>query len=341
MKIITCASYHGTGSSAITDFFEEFSNCSSIGKYEMRFIHDPAGIRDLEYNLIENNNRFNTSNAIKDFKKFTHYINGNMVRKGYRNYMGKNFINLSDKYIDNITELVSNTYWYYDEYKRGELIRFLSAIFRRIYGLFNDITEKSVTKFLGEKSYYSAIDKDKFYKYTKEYITQILKCANTNNTEYVMVDQLLPPSNIQQYLPYFDYIKVFVVDRDPRDLFILSHRYWKTDIIPQKDVAEFCKWYEIIRRHRKREEINTKYSMFVQFEDLIYKYDEMRTKLIKFVGMDIKNHIKPKTKFDPAVSMNNTNLKLKYPEYKKEMAYIENNLKEYLYDFPSYKKNNN
>ena len=84
MRIITCASYYGTGSSAVTDLFSEFAGCSSTGDHEFRFIHDPDGIRDLEYNIIENNNRHNTSNAIKRFIKFAKQFDGGMLRKGYK-----------------------------------------------------------------------------------------------------------------------------------------------------------------------------------------------------------------------------------------------------------------
>ena len=40
MKIITCASYYNTGSSAITDFFSEFDNIKSLGETEFRFLQD-------------------------------------------------------------------------------------------------------------------------------------------------------------------------------------------------------------------------------------------------------------------------------------------------------------
>ena len=50
MKVISCASYHGTGSSAITDFLGEFDNVCSMTNYEFRFVQDPDGISDLEYN---------------------------------------------------------------------------------------------------------------------------------------------------------------------------------------------------------------------------------------------------------------------------------------------------
>ena len=54
MKVISCASYHGTGSSAITDFLGEFDNvCFNDKIMNFGFVQDPDGISDLEYNLVE------------------------------------------------------------------------------------------------------------------------------------------------------------------------------------------------------------------------------------------------------------------------------------------------
>lgn len=336
MKVITCASYHGTGSSAITNFFSEFSNCTSIGEFEVRFIHDPDGIRDLEYNLIENNNRLNTGYAIKRYIKNIKYLNGNFLKKRYRKYWGSRFLELSNNYISDITELISNSSWKYDEKDRGAIFDIFSTIYRKLFQLFNPEFEKSILDFFNEKSYYSAIDKEQFYFHTKKYINSVLSYLNKDNTEYLMMDQLVPPSNISQYLDYFYDIKIVVVDRDPRDLFILVTECWKSSIVPHKSVEDFCKWYEITRRHRKNEgNFNSDNVLFIQFEDLIYKYEETTKKLMNFVGIDPKDHTMPKSYLNPTVSIKNTNLKHKYPKYKMEIEYIENYLQEFLYNFPS------
>ena len=53
MKIITCAGYYRTGSSAITDIFSEFNNVKSLGNAEIGLLQDPYGISNLETNIIE------------------------------------------------------------------------------------------------------------------------------------------------------------------------------------------------------------------------------------------------------------------------------------------------
>lgn len=77
MRFISCASYYGSGSSAITDFVSEFDNVYSFTNEEFRFIQDPNGISDLEYNLVENFNRHNSGHALKRYKKLVDFYCGN------------------------------------------------------------------------------------------------------------------------------------------------------------------------------------------------------------------------------------------------------------------------
>ena len=192
----------------------------------------------------------------------------------------------------------------------------------------------SFLELLKEKAYFSAIDKETFYKYAREYIEKVVRELNPENKEFVMVDQLLPPSNIYQYLSYFDDIKVIVIDRDPRDLFINANEFYREKIIPYSDVEQYCKWYELVRRHRKTEVYDPEHVLFVQFEDMIYQYEKTMEQLVEFSGIRKDNWTSPRSHFDPSVSIKNTNLSAKFPKYKDDVAYIEQHLKEYLYDFP-------
>ena len=71
MRIITCISFHGTGSGAVDDFLKEFDNCPSAPtNIECRFLQDPDGVSDLEYNLVENPHRLNSRNGIRLQKNF-------------------------------------------------------------------------------------------------------------------------------------------------------------------------------------------------------------------------------------------------------------------------------
>ena len=92
-----------------------------------------------------------------------------------------------------------------------------------------------------------------------------------------MVDQIVPPTNLKRYLRYFNDIRVFVVDRDPRDILYLKNM-WQDGVIPN-NVEDFCKWFKYTRAHRKTESFDDKRVCFIQFEDMVYKYDETAKKL--------------------------------------------------------------
>ena len=150
----------------------------------------------------------------------------------------------------------------------------------------------------------------------------------------MMVDQLLPPMNLQRYLRYFDQnIQVVIVERDPRDLFVLSKYQWKDGIIP-KDVDLFCKWFEYTRSHRKHENLNTDQICFIHFEDLVYRYQETARALNDFLHLEEKYHSRAGELFNPEVSIHNTQAWKRYPQSMDEVSVIEARLAEYLYDFP-------
>lgn len=66
-RLISCASYYGSGSSAIIDLIGEYKHVKSLTNYEFRFIQDIDGLMDLEYHLVQNPNRHNSGHALKRF----------------------------------------------------------------------------------------------------------------------------------------------------------------------------------------------------------------------------------------------------------------------------------
>ena len=150
----------------------------------------------------------------------------------------------------------------------------------------------------------------------------------------VMVDQIVPPSNLNRYLRYFNDIQVVVVERDPRDIYLLAKYKWKDRVIPVDSPEVFCKWYEYTRSHRKTEHYNPEKVILVQFEDLIYHYDDTTKRIIDWLGLDESQHTRKFAGLNPANSIKNTQLWKQHPEYVKEADYIKEHLSEYIYDFP-------
>ncbi len=338
MRIITCASYFATGSSAVTDYCMEYKDVSSVGRYEYRFLQDPDGVSDLEYNIVENNHRHNTSNAIKRYLKFAKSLHSFGYGGGY-DVFGKEFDRLTREYIDEITELKVKTWWIRDRVDKGELFcyadRFYSLGMRLLHGGLHTEKKYSLLKNT-EDSYYSAIGEEEFLKATRKYVDRVISVINKEKTPFVMVDQMVPPTNTARFTRYFNDVKIVVVDRDPRDVYLSEIVRYHWGVVPTQTVEDYVKWFLITRKYSRPENEDKEKVLRIQFEDMIYRYGETTEKICAFIGLNPENHIAPRSKFDPARSIKNTNLKYVLTGYEKDIEYIEKHLKDYLYDFERY-----
>lgn len=335
MKVITCASFYGTGSSAITDMLSECKDVYSLGNYEYRFLQDPHGISDLEYNVVENNHRHNTSNAIKEYLKYIKTLNGMAYGNSYKIF-GNKLNEFTKDFVASITELGVNTWWHIDRVNRGPLFiivdRLYSIIKRIIHGEINSEVKYSLLQGR-EPAYYTSIDEEIFLKCVKKYTDNLFSCVNKEKKPYVLVDQLVPPSNTMRYTRYLNNIKVVVVDRDPRDIYILEKKVWKWGVIPCEDVRDYVEWFKITRKKATSIGDDPEKVLRIKFEDLIYKYDEERKKVLEFVGISLQSKFNQKSQFNPDISINNTAVYKDYPEEIENIKYIEHSLPEYLYNF--------
>ncbi|EKW98854.1 hypothetical protein [Ligilactobacillus saerimneri] len=335
MRFISCASYYGTGSSAITDFVSEFDDVFSFTNEEFRFIQDPDGISDLEFNLVECFNRHNSGHALKRYKRLVDFYSGNILGRKYSLFFGEKWQKYSYEYIDKLTDFTFPGWWQYDLYDRGQWFYFRKRILNKILHktIWKNKPELTLNTMKNEITYASHPSEEKFLMATRKYIESLFSSVIPDGYHTMMVDQLLPPMNLQRYLRYFnDNMQVVVVDRDPRDVFVLDKYVWKDGVIPN-DVETFCKWYRYTRSHRKTENMDTEQVKFIRFEDLVYRYDETTDLLIEWLNLDKAKHTQKRKIFNPDISRKNTKVWQKFPEAEKEVAYISERLTEYLYSY--------
>ena len=327
MRIVTCTGYFSTGSSAICDLLSEYEGFYYKNDYELRFIYDTDGLSDLEYHLVENHNRHNSGHALKRYKRLVDFYCGNRIAKKNEWYFNGKWKYLSYCYLDSLTEFSYKGAWLYDYLDRGLFFHYFNSLLRKT------IKRDFLTN---EETPCGYPSKNDFYEKTKIYLSKLFDAACDRKCEVFLVDQALPPSDIKRYLPMFDDIFVFIVDRDPRDVYFLEKYIRKESVIPS-NVEDFCKWFEYTRRHRQHETINTNNSMFIQFEDLIYRYDDSLYKIEKVLNLSPEKHLERKTKFIPEKSINNTQIwkRLTMSEQQvEELEIITDKLKKYLYEFP-------
>ncbi len=334
MKIITCASYYGSGSSALTDLIAEYEGVKDLSSFEFRFLHDIDGISDLEYHLCQCHNRHNSGHALKRFIKLSKYNEGNYFSKRYEYFFNGQYRKLTDEYIKTLLYLQFVGWWFYDLFDKGiNYYYFMQAI--------NHVLRKLPGKRIGilknEITYCAHPSEQKFLSCTRKYINNLMRAANPKDLPYLEIDQLVPSQNINRVLRYFqDEIYVFVIDRDPRDIYTLEKFYWHGHICPTEDVNTFCDWYLYTRKSGKAEEYDPKHVIRLQFEDLIYHYDETVKIIEEITGLSTKQHLHKFTKLNPKRSVNNTQIWKKH-NIDKEISIIEERLSNYLYSFDKVK----
>lgn len=333
MKFISCASYYGSGSSAITDLVSEYSDVYSFTDEEFRFLHDPNGIGDLEYNLVENFNRHNSGRAIKKYKELVDFYRGNFFNKKYEKYFHGNWKKCSYQYLDELIDFSYHGWWLYDLLDRGKLFYFYKRIPNKLLKatIWRNKPERTLNNMKKEVTYCSHPSERKFLEATTKYINNLFSSIVKTNKR-VMVDQIVPSTNIKRYSRYFDDIQVIIVDRDPRDIYILEKYVWKDGVIP-KDPVTFCKWFNYTRNNRNLELKENNNVYYIQFEDLIYNYDFTVKKIENWLHLLPKHHVNQYRFFKPDISKKNTQTWKKYPNENENIKYIENKLSIYLYNY--------
>ncbi len=332
MKILTVASYYGSGSSAVTDLLSEFGNVGSLTNYEFRFAHDPDGLSELEYNLVDNFNRHNSGHALKRYRDFVDYYGDHFMVRRYEPFFGNEWKTLSYKYIESLVDFSYPGCWQFDFYDKGPWYEFWhklpDRLMRRTF--WRSKPDKHIF-FENDELFFSNPGEEKFLACTRAYTDALMKKANKEDKPYLVVDQLLPSTNLERHMRYFNDIYAFVVDRDPRDVYLLGKYEWHDSTVPE-DLDTFCKWFKYSRSTRGVEQWDGEHVLYVQFEDLIYHYEQETARIINWLGLDAKDHIAPKTHLIPEKSIKNTRYWEQHPETQPEADYIAQRLPEFLYN---------
>lgn len=337
-KILTCAGYYSTGSSVVIDFASEYSSVISLGNEEFRFLHDPDGVDDLEFHLVENHNRHNSGHAIKQYLKMAKRLDGGLFKKEYGRFFNNKWLDITNSYIDSLIDFKFNGWWHYDLYNLNSLSYFLKRLPNKILHMtfWRNHPDRVFNLMKNEIAYCGSPTEQEFIQATKQYIEKLFNEVQGKSNCSIAVDQIVPPSNLERYTKYFDDIKIAIVDRDPRDIYTLEKLYWRSGIIPSESVEKYVQWFNYTRAHRKKEPFNPSNSRFYYFEDFIYRYDETIKDLQEFYELNPEDHINKKQFLNPDKSIKNTRRWLRHPELAKDIAFIENELSEYLYDYSSF-----
>lgn len=329
MKVVTCCGFYGSGSSAITDLLREYDNVACGTDYEISLIYMYHGLNDLYHYLIECPERNNVNYAIGDF-----YRTCLALAKGgmnYEKYFNHVFMDATKEYLVKLSPKFYFARDYHFE-KSNSLRAGVHHLLNKVYQVITRGKNPYHLIYVSEPQpfYLPELSDHEFIQFTKEYL-EILLQAIKGNKELVMVDQLVSASGFERCTRYFDDLKIILVDRDPRDIFLSMKYIWKERDEFWDNVQLFCDWYRWAHQMSFPRPTNV---LRIQFEDLIFHYSMEVDKIEQFIGGGVNqaHHTMSKTSFKPEESKQNCRLWERYPNESMNIKLIQENLKNYLVD---------
>ncbi len=344
--VVAVTGYHGTGSSAVLDLLAEYEGCSEGGlrSYEHVPFYFPNGLFDLEHKLLLGNDPHRSDEAIKSFRHAMYELNRrNFGWMGtYEQYFGTAFKDNVDEFLANITQFECDGLWY-NYYKCGAFspIKFLKDCVKTV------LPGKQIIGEFGRKApllvkqplEISYVTEEEFYAHARVFVKKYCDMINRDNAPTLLIDHLLFPHNAYKIDRYFDDdFRLIVVDRDIRDLFVLCKYVWAgMGFEPPYPTDAQAFLDHRIRMKRAEHRIDNPHVLYINFEDLVYKYDETVAKIEQFVGLTPEQHVHPRTRFIPENSINNTqNFRIE-KAWEEEVKILEGCDGE-IYEFPFERK---
>ena len=333
--VIGLCGFGYSGSGAVYDLLREYSGMTVTQDCEMSFVYRPDGITDLQYHLFHPARFFSSDYAIKRFRNKIHkFFRLHPEFWGLKDYNG--IYKLTDTYLDSLTDVKWRGWWTQDaSYMEG------TAYF--IYRLLNKLTVPvpALNLKMQRKFYYRdmclSVCPNSFIEKTQQYLVDLYSILGydiVNDT--VILNQAFSADNPTASSVFYRNAKAIVVDKDPRDLYLLLKRESFKDCAwtPTDNVMDFIKYYRLMRRDYQG--INKETDLLIKMEDLVYEYESSVTNIENYLNTKKERHKYPLMYFNPQKSINNTQLFRKYPDMKKDIDLIEKELEDYLYDFDKY-----
>jgi hypothetical protein len=182
-----------------------------------------------------------------------------------------------------------------------------------------------------------SVQPDNFDEATHRYTDRIFEAIGLDPSRNIVLDQPFAGNDPAKSLKYYRNAKAIIVDRDPRELYLLAKVFYpKTSYqVPHDTVEEFIAYYGNMHKTLNKS-IGNPNVLYIHFEELVYDYDETVKKIMDFLSM--KKHDHPRKYFIPEKSMVNTRLFEKCKEYAKDIEEIESSLGEYIFNFERYRE---
>ena len=331
--IIGACGFGSTVSSAVTDYLSESDEFQVLDGIEFDWVAGVDGLIDLDYHL--HNSHFRTIDsrcAIFRYKQRSKSLALHYWHSGKINpHVLENSV---DRFLDSIIQVS----WYGNQVGRyhGKIHSIVDMVAKRILSKIEKKLRIQSHSWPYEQIYLS-INPDGFYEAAKRHVGDLLEAMGGDLSRPIVLDQPFSGNNPQASFSFFDDPYAIVVDRDPRDNYVFARTRLagRNHFIPLDSVEDYVKYYRLLRENQPYKESNNRV-LSIRFEDMVYQYDKTTQQIRNFLGLPEAPH--PKSVFDPALSIANTQVWKRYPHFSEDIQYIERELPEYLFDFSGYEE---
>lgn len=155
---------------------------------------------------------------------------------------------------------------------------------------------------------------------------------NKGEKDIIVLDQFMADCayDMMRYEDYVPEIRLILSYRDPRDVYAFASQH-NIDWIAHNTIDHFISWYKIIT---KNIDVNTKNYLIIQFESLIFDYENQIKRIMDYLKLDPKDHnelLKQKF-FNPSISKVNVGIWENSPLPKSDFDKIRKELSDFCYD---------
>jgi len=311
-----------SGASAIYEFLQQTNLFyDPFPNSQFSISYDPGGLQDLE-NVI--NNQFTINKSTEAYNNFIELINfycgqnkGLKIGKNLTKY-NTNLKYLLTNFLNNIVILNYKGETAFTNYK--------SSFYKNLkYKILNYIYKIKREKRINREELYIFCDLKNFEIEVNRLFFELFEKNNIKKKDMIL-EQAGTIFNPISSVKFFSNPFSLCVLRDPRDIFTeLKRKAYK---FPGYSVEIFCNWYQNIFKKINLDEQLDKKVIFFNFEDFVIKRDETINKIFDHIQCE-RIEIN-KVDFNFSRCEGNINV-YKKELYKKEIEYIENKLKKYLY----------
>lgn len=334
--IVGACGFGSTGSSAISDYLSEFGEdlVQVLDNIEFTWVSGVDGLIDLEYHLCHPH-----SVAVDSIVSIDRYLK--RVEQSLREY--RKYANIPEdvfkKSASDFINAITNVSW--DWYvKEPE-----NAI-KRVFDLY--LLRNRIIPYLEKKKGHKIkcypMEKvrlsncpERFEVAARLHVKELLTAMGADFSKIIVMDQPFAGNNPQACFKYFEEPYAIVSDRDPRDNYVFSKTRLLgksfSHLMPTDSVEDFVEFYRGVRDNQPYKEKDPRV-LSIHFEELVYNYDEATKTIRDF--LHLPSNPNPRSIFDPYMSIANTQVFKRYPQYMKDIEYIEKEIPEYLFDFDKY-----